>query len=205
MDTNPAAIDSAALAAVLGRVARRAEAVRDELNAADGALGDGDIGITVSRGFAEAAAETLPEDIGMAFLACAKAFQRVSASSFGTLIATAFMAAAKDTKGATAIGYDRIPVLVALARDAMMARGKGNLGDKTVLDSLDALARDLDADAPPAAVAKQAVELAERTIAEFKGRPCKLGRARMFAEKSATAPDPGQLAFLRLVEALAND
>jgi dihydroxyacetone kinase-like protein len=195
-------IDSATIAAALSRIARGCEAAKDELCMADGVLGDGDLGITVSRGFGEAAKETLPADLGMGFLACAKAFQRVSSSSFGTLIATAFMAAAKETKGRSEIGVDDISHLVGLARDAMMARGKGNLGDKTVLDSLDALAKELKGTDAPGA---EAVRLAARTIEDFRGKPCKLGRARMFAEKSAAAIDPGQLALLRIVEAVASN
>src|SRR4051812_48077742 len=90
-----AMIDTAALAASLQRIAVGAATAAAELNSADGQLGDGDLGITVSKGFAEAAAMTLPADVGMALLECAKAFQRVSSSSYGTLVATGFMAAAK--------------------------------------------------------------------------------------------------------------
>ncbi len=56
------------------------KAAAAELNEQDGKLGDGDLGITVSRGWAEIAANAaaMPEDVGMAFLECAKAFQKVS-------------------------------------------------------------------------------------------------------------------------------
>lgn len=195
------AIDSPALAAALRRVARGTAEAAAELNAADGALGDGDLGITVSKGFAEAAAAELPADMGQAFLECAKAFQRVSSSSYGTLVATGFMAAAKATKGRTEIPAGEVPQLLAAARDAMMARGKGSLGDKTVLDNLNVAAADLEGISAPDMI-RQAIQAAERTLAEFRGKPCRLGRARMFAEKSAAMDDPGQLAFLRIVQAL---
>ena len=131
--------DLKAAAARLAAAARDAEA---ELNALDGQLGDGDLGITVATGWKEVAAEgaAMPEDVGMAFLAASKAFQRVSSSSYGTLTATALMAAAKKTKGRTDIPWSEVPALVAAARDAMMERGKGALGDKSVLDILDAVA-----------------------------------------------------------------
>ncbi|MBB4002025.1 MAG: DAK2 domain-containing protein [Aurantimonas endophytica] len=196
-------IDKAAIAAALGKVAAGAEVAAAELNAADGQLGDGDLGITVSKGFREAANADLPEDVGLALLECAKAFQRVSSSSYGTLVATGFMAAAKATKGRAEVPASEIPALVAAARDAMMARGKGELGAKTVLDSLDRTAQALEGVAPEA-MAAAAVEAARATLEAFKGKPCKLGRARMFAEKSAALDDPGQLAFLRIVEPLAD-
>ncbi|EIM76562.1 PTS-dependent dihydroxyacetone kinase [Nitratireductor aquibiodomus RA22] len=194
-------ISSKTLSAALARIASHTEAASEELCSADGALGDGDLGITVSKGFAEAAATDLPEDIGMALLAIAKAFQRVSSSSYGTLLATGFMAAAKMEKGKTKIDPAGIPGLVAAARDAMMARGKGHLGDKTVLDSLDAVANALD-HAPLEEMINVAIAAAAETAEQYRGKPNKLGRARMFGERSIGLLDPGQLAFLRIVEAL---
>lgn len=196
-----AQITSPALAEALGRIAAAAEAFAPELNAADGALGDGDLGITVSRGFLEASAAALPADVGLAFLDCAKAFQRVSSSSYGTLVATAFMSAAKATKGRDAVPVSEIPALLAGARDAMMARGKGSLGDKTVLDSLDAAVAALEG-VPDDGLLPAAVEAARATVERFKDRPNRLGRARMFGERSIGLVDPGQLAFCRVAEAL---
>ena len=178
-----------------------AEGFAAELNAADGALGDGDLGVTVSRGFLEASSAALPADVGLAFMECAKAFQRVSSSSYGTLVATAFLSAAKATRGRDRVPAAEIPAIVRGALEAMMARGKGNLGDKTVLDSLDAVVTALEAvsrgDMLPAAIAA-----AQDAVETFRTRPNKLGRARMFGAGSVGLVDPGQLAFLRVVEAL---
>lgn len=189
------------LHAALARVAAAMQAGAAELNAADGALGDGDLGITVSRGFAEAAAAELPDDLGFAFMECAKAMQRVSSSSYGTLLATAAMAAAKATKGRTEMDVAETPALIEAALAAMMARGKGALGDKTVLDVLDAMARAMR-DAPAAELYGRGLSAARATLEEFKAKPNKLGRARMFGEGSIGLYDPGQLALVRIVEAL---
>ena len=132
---------AADLSAAADRVAASVAGAADELNAQDGLLGDGDLGITVSNGWREAAGVELPDDLGKAFLEGAKAFQRVSSSSFGTLTATALMAAAKSTRGRTEAEWSDVSELLAAARDAMMARGKGELGQKSVLDMMDALAR----------------------------------------------------------------
>jgi dihydroxyacetone kinase-like protein len=122
-------------------IAGNIKSATDQLNNQDGKLGDGDLGITVSAGWQTVAdiSEGFPADIGQAFLASAKAFQQVSSSSFGTMVASAFMAAAKRTLGRTEVPWIEIPDLIVAARDAMMARGKGTLGDKTVLDSLEAV------------------------------------------------------------------
>ncbi|CAM5585959.1 PTS-dependent dihydroxyacetone kinase, ADP-binding subunit DhaL [Aquamicrobium terrae] len=199
----PADITAKDIHEALARVAAAMETGAAELNAADGALGDGDLGITVSRGFAEAAAAKLPDDLGLAFMECAKAMQRVSSSSYGTLLATAAMAAAKATKGQARLDAVQIPGLIEAALAAMMARGKGALGDKTVLDIFDAMARAMQG-APADALYERGLAAARATLEDFKGKPNKLGRARMFGEGSIGLYDPGQLALVRILEAMGD-
>jgi dihydroxyacetone kinase-like protein len=184
------------------RLAVAADNAQAELNALDGQLGDGDLGITVATGWKEVANEAMPDDVGMAFLAASKAFQRVSSSSYGTLTATALMAAAKKTKGRTDIPWSEAPALLAAAADAMIDRGKGALGDKSVLDIVDAVARAIDGMDDPAGMLAAAKAASDTTMTEFRGRPNKLGRARMFAEKSVGMDDPGMRAFQILVAGL---
>jgi dihydroxyacetone kinase-like protein len=95
------------LADGLRRIAAHMETVADALNALDGQLGDGDLGVTMQRGGRELAnvLPTLPDDVGMALLACAQAMTRVSGSSYGTLLATGLMAAAKATRGRTEVPW----------------------------------------------------------------------------------------------------
>jgi phosphoenolpyruvate---glycerone phosphotransferase subunit DhaL len=190
--------------AALKRVSAAMNIAATDLNAADAALGDGDIGITVSRGLSEAASVTLPDDLGSAFMECAKAMQRVSASSYGTLLATAAMSAAKALKGRTEFARTEIPDLVEGAKLAMMARGKGALGDKTVLDALDAVAA-ATRNAQPEAIYPLACGAARATLEDYKGKPNKLGRARMFADASIGRYDPGQLALVWMLEAMGAD
>ena len=149
---------------------------------------------------AEAAPE-LPDDLGQALLRCAQAFTRSSGSSYGTLLATGLMAMAKATKGRTAIEVAELSALVAAARDAMIARGKAELGGKTVLDSLDAVAKALDGVDDPAAAAEAARGAAREALDTFRDRPATVGRARIFAEKSRGLDDPGMLAMALIVEA----
>ncbi len=189
------------------RLADIAEDVADELNAQDAKLGDGDLGITVAKGWREVASESgeFPQDVGMAFLACAKAFQRVSSSSFGTLVATGLMSAAKATKGNDEVAWGEIATLLAGARDAMMARGKGQLGDKSILDMLDALAEACAGADDPLELRTHADAGANAALEQFRERANKLGRARMFGEKSIGLDDPGMLAVRRMLDGLLKD
>jgi dihydroxyacetone kinase-like protein len=196
-------ITSADLKAAAKCIAAGVASATDELNALDGQLGDGDLGVTVSRGWQAVAdaADSFPDDLGKAFLAAAKAFQSVSSSSFGTLVATAFMSAAKQTVGKTSISVGDVPALLVAARYAIMARGKGALGDKTVLDSLEAVIGAVSK-AEPVGMMAQAEKASADALDAFRGRPSRLGRARMFAEKSVGMDDPGMVAFRRIVAAL---
>jgi dihydroxyacetone kinase-like protein len=197
-------LTTAHLKAVAPRLATVAEAAADELNALDGRLGDGDLGITVAKGWREVAnaIDSAPDDLGQAFLICAKAFQRVSSSSYGTLTATALMAAAKRTKGRAEVAWPELAGLVAAARDSMMERGKGALGDKSVLDSLEAVAAAIRGLDDPAAMASAARRAADDALHTFRDRPNRLGRARMFTEKSIGLDDPGMVAFRRILDGL---
>jgi len=181
-----------------------AEAAADFLNTADGRLGDGDLGITVAKGWREATdrAGAMPDDVGLTFLALAKAFQAASSSSFGTLTATALMSAAKTCKGRQAVPWSELSALLAGARDAMMARGKGELGMKSVLDMIDALAAATAGRNTPATLATAAKLAAEQTLERFRDKPNGLGRARVYADKSIGIDDPGMLAVMVMLTAL---
>ena len=174
----------------------------DELNTADGLLGDGDLGVTMIRGFRQIIAdlETLPEDIGMAFLQCAKAFTKSSSSSYGTLLATGMMAIAKVKKGQTGIELEEVSGLFDIALEAMQKRGKASLGDKTVLDVLAAV-RDASKNQAEGQVLLDSINQAiNDTMDQFRNRQSQIGRARIFGKKSIGLDDPGMLAFKRIFE-----
>ncbi|WP_136646493.1 dihydroxyacetone kinase subunit L [Tabrizicola sp. YIM 78059] len=177
----------------------------DMLNSADGALGDGDLGVTLTRGTKamQEAAPGLPDDLGQALLACAQAFTRTSGSSYGTLMATGLMSMAKALKGRTGVEASEVSALIAGARDAMQARGKAELGGKTVLDSLDAMAQATAGLTDPAAVAAAAADAAARAQAALKDKPATVGRARIFGEKTIGMDDPGMIAMTAIAAALA--
>lgn len=181
----------------------RMATLEQELNAADAVLGDGDTGSMLARVLARMADVPIndDEDLGATFGALAKATLSATGSSLGTLIATALMSFAKATKGRTEIAYADLSDLLRAARDAMLARGGANLGDKTVLDGLDAVARALNGVGTAQGAAAAARDGAAAALAAFRNQPCRIGRARMFPEKSVGADDPGMLALAKLVGA----
>jgi dihydroxyacetone kinase-like protein len=95
-----------------------------------------------------------------------------------------------------------LPELLSHAVQKLSARGGASLGDKTMIDALHAIAQALARAQPQddlAAVARNAAAIA---IEEFRDKPNRIGRARMFAEKSIGMDDPGMVAVLRMAESL---
>ena len=187
------------------KIAQLMEESADELNAADGLLGDGDLGITMVRGFREIieVRDSLPDDVGMALFQCAKAFTKSSGSSYGTLLATGLMSVAKKKKGQQEIQVEEISALLDDALDAMKQRGKAELGDKTVLDVIAASSQAAKDQSDGSSVLKAINDSVTSTIDEFRSRQSKIGRARIFSEKSIGLDDPGMLAFRKMLEALS--
>ncbi|RDJ22058.1 DAK2 domain-containing protein [Bosea caraganae] len=179
--------------------------LEQELNVADSRLGDGDTGVMLARVIDAMAGidYAAQPDIGAALSLMARKTATATGSSLGTLIATGLLTVGKRAKGEPSIAYADLGAHVAAVVEAMAARGGATLGDKTVLDILDALARGIAGLSDGKAVASAATDACRTTLAEFRERPCKIGRARMFAEKSIGMDDPGMLAVHELVLAIA--
>lgn len=174
------------------------------LNDLDGKLGDGDLGVTLINGFNNMAtiADSLPDDVGKALLESARAMTKVSGSSFGTLMGISLMAVAKKTKGQTEVPWSSMPDLLQTALDAMIARGGANLGDKTVMDSLDAAILEIRGLEEPDRMIEATREAADCALDIFYERECKVGRARIFGAKTIGMDDPGMVAFKLMVDLL---
>jgi dihydroxyacetone kinase-like protein len=198
------ALTSTTLAQGLERIAMHTDTVSDELNALDGQLGDGDLGVTIKRGgrAIKDILPTLPADVGMALLACAQALTKVSGSSYGTLLATGLMAAAKATRGRTEVPWEETAALLRAALAAMMARGKASLGDKTVLDALNAAAGAAEGKSAPDEILAEAAAAVDVILERMRGMQAKVGRARIFGERSVGLDDPGMRAFRELLRGL---
>lgn len=198
------ALDHAALSAGLAAIAAHMETVADELNALDGQLGDGDLGVTMVRGGREVVASlpALPPEIGESLMKVAQAFTKVSGSSYGTLLATGLMSAAKATRGRADVPWSEVSPLLEGALEAMRTRGKASLGDKTVLDTVAAAAEATKGLDDPAAILAASRKAVAETMDRFRGQPAKVGRARIFGEKSVGLDDPGMRAFKDILDGL---
>jgi dihydroxyacetone kinase len=191
----------------LNRVKENLPRHAEELNALDGALGDGDLGVTLSSAAERlnASSSDAGGDIGLLLLNSAKAFSGASGSTYGTLLATGLMAVAKQTKGRSAVPWSEVSGLLGVAGAAMAARGKSQLGDKTVLDVIEAARVATASITDRAQLPSAAVEAIDAAIARFRESPFKQGRARIFGDKGIGRDDPGMIAFKYIVKSLQED
>ena len=172
----------------------------DDFNSADGKIGDGDLGVTILHGLEEITnnISKFNDDMGSNFMLCSQAFVKKSGSSFGTLIAFSFMNISKNLKGKNECNHDDIVEIFETALKTILERGKTNLGDKTIADSLDLIIKKLKDNKNYPEVLKLATKQA---LDNFKGKKIKIGRARMFEDKTMNLDDPGMFALNRLTNA----
>ena len=175
----------------------------DEFNAADGKIGDGDLGITILNGLEEINnnIEKFTDDLSTNFMICSQAFVKKSGSSFGTLIAFSFMNISRNLKGKNTCDNKDIITMIDTAMSTIQERGKTKVGDKTILDTLDFISRNLKATKDNINYPKVFKLSTKEALNAFKGKKILIGRARMFEDKTKDLDDPGMLALHKLSEA----
>ena len=177
----------------------------DELRDLDSAIGDGDLGITVSRG-AEAARQAIaalpPESTPSEIIrAIGTAIASANPSSFAALTATALLAASRAVTGCESLTVSEIVTMAQQAAPAIQKRGKAEVGDKTVLDALVPSVAALEANASDGGLAAM-IAAARKGIEDTTAAASRKGRAAWLGERSIGHPDPGAMAYLRFLEAL---
>ena len=181
-------MDSEDIRLLIDTLADRIIAASDELTALDQAIGDGDHGINMKRGFeaVKADAQTMAAgDLPAALHKLGMTLVMKVGGASGPLYGTLFMALAK----AMPPNPDRAQATSALASAiaAVKARGKSEVGQKTMLDVLDPVHRALTAGADAEALRSAAREAAKATIPLKATR----GRASFLGERSIGHMDPG--------------
>ena len=171
----------------------------DDFNSADGKIGDGDLGVTILHGLEEVNNNNnkFTNDMGTNFMLCSKAFVKKSGSSFGTLIAFSFMNISKNLKGKTECSHEDIISIFEISLKTILERGKTKLGDKTIADTLDLIIKNLKINQNYSDAFKSATN---KALEDFKGKKIKIGRARMFEDKTKDLDDPGMFALDRLTK-----
>ncbi|MER8694307.1 dihydroxyacetone kinase subunit DhaL [Mesorhizobium opportunistum] len=184
------------LARLVAAAADTIAAHAEELTALDRAIGDGDHGLNMKRGFeavrAEAdafAAKPLPE----ALKAIGTKLVMTVGGASGPLFGTLFMALGKEISAEP----DRANLAAAFGKaiEAVAARGKSQVGQKTMLDVLQPVHDALAGGKTAAEIADIADAAAEATVPMKAQR----GRASFLGDRSIGHMDPGARSTALLV------
>ena len=181
---------------------------RDYLIELDSQIGDGDLGITMSKSFSAAsvaAAATNETDIGKVFVQIGFAILKAAPSTMGTLMATAFIGAGKSVIGHKSIDTSTMTHCFFKMAESVRDRGKANEGDKTMLDVLFPVARAMETynGSDFNELMNVALETAKVSLEKTKNLINQHGKAAVFREKSLGFLDPGAAATVLVIEGFA--
>jgi phosphoenolpyruvate---glycerone phosphotransferase subunit DhaL len=194
----------------------RASAAVIEENAAaltrlDAAIGDGDHGTNMNRGF-KAALQRLDglqaEDFGSVFKAVGMALISKVGGASGPLYGSFYLAVGKSLGDAGEVEDGGLAAALRAGYEGVVARGKAQLEDKTMLDAWHPALEALDAALAGGRDLGQALDEAEQAAeAGVKATiplVARKGRASYLGERSRDHQDPGATSTHLLVKALAD-
>ncbi|MBE6483614.1 MAG: dihydroxyacetone kinase subunit L [Actinomycetaceae bacterium] len=201
----------AELAKLFAVVAQNMADHEEILREMDAALGDGDLGITMRKGFA-ALAENLGAyegaDCGEMLQKGGMAMAGAVPSTMGTLMASALMQAGRGLRGQGEVDAAGLATLLEGLRDGVAKRGKCQEGDCTLLDVLAPAARvareKADEGAALAEVAQAARAGASEGLEATKDMVPRFGKAAVFGDKARGVVDQGGQAAVYLIEGLTS-
>jgi dihydroxyacetone kinase-like protein len=193
------------------RTAASVAAEKDRLTTLDAAIGDGDHGTNLNRGFTAvraALAATPPPSPGAVLVQVGATLISTVGGASGPLYGTVFRRTGKALGEADKVSAEELAGALAAGLAAVQKLGGAHVGDKTMVDvftpAIDVLLADL-ADGASADVALDAAadvaEAAARATIPLRARK---GRASYLGERSEGHEDPGAASAALLWRALAD-
>jgi len=184
---------------------------RVELIELDRPIGDSDHGENMDRGFKavmDKLAETPPETPAAALKLTAMTLMSKVGGAAGPLYGTAFLRAATALGEASDVDAATLAAALQAARDGIVARGKAESGDKTMVDAWTpaieaAAAAAGNGDGDVRKVLLAAAEAAEAGAVSTDPMLARKGRASYLGERSIGHRDPGAVSSALILRAAA--
>ncbi|MFL6122469.1 dihydroxyacetone kinase subunit DhaL [Actinophytocola sp.] len=192
----------AAIRAAAGTVAEH----RVELIQLDRAIGDGDHGENLDRGFRAVLAafeQSTPDSPSAVLKTVASTLISKVGGAAGPLYGTAFLRASAVVKDKAELGPAEVVEALTAALGGVVARGKAELGDKTMVDALDPAVRAAAGGESVAQVLASAADAAEEGARTTVPLVARKGRASYLGERSAGHLDPGARSTALMLRAFA--
>ena len=203
-----AQLSAAEVAEMFQHVAGHIEANIDRLTRADQAIGDGDHGVGMARGFRDARLRLTsqpPDSVSAVLRAVGMALLCSTGGAAGAIFGTMFRAGSRRLEGLAAFDAPGLALFLESGLQAVQERGHAALGDKTMVDALTpaaVAARALAEQSLDAALAGAAA--AARTGMEgTRDMLAAMGKAYPLGERALGHVDPGALSMFLIMEAMA--
>jgi dihydroxyacetone kinase-like protein len=203
-------LDAARVIDLLQAVADDLKTHIEELRELDARLGDGDLGVTIDlagRAIVDYLATTGETDVGKLLVQCGLNINKVSPSTFGTILASAFMGGGKAVAGKIQLDMPDLVLVGEAVIENIKKRGKAEAGDKTVLDTLipavEAFRREVESRTDISTAVTAAVTAAEEGMKATTKMKAKFGRAQWFQERSIGIQDGGATAIYYMIKSFA--
>jgi len=197
--------------AALTAAAEVVSAHRDELVELDRVIGDGDHGENLQRGFRTfvvAVTRSVPPTPGAVVKLLASTLISTVGGAAGPLYGTACLRAASSLGDAPELTPAAIAAALRAALGGVVARGKAEPGDKTMVDALtpavEAAQKALENGADIHGILVAAADAADDGAAATIPLVARKGRASYLGERSAGHLDPGARSTALLLRALAD-
>jgi dihydroxyacetone kinase-like protein len=177
----------------------------------DAAIGDGDHGTNMSRGF-RAVLQRLDgltdKDFSSVFRAVSMALIGKVGGAAGPLYGSFYLGMGKQLGSAEEATDAELAAALRAGYDAVVARGKAQVGDKTMLDAWDPALRALDEAIAEGVELGPALDRAAAAAAEGMKATIPMiarkGRASYLGERSRDHQDPGATSSHLILQALAD-
>ena len=183
---------------------------RDRLIELDSVVGDGDLGLTMSKAFVTAdheVAESSETDVGKLLMQAGMTMAKAAPSTMGTLVGTGFMRGGKALKDKTECSPADIASFFRAFADGVMERGKTKPGNKTIVDVLEPVAvaaESAAAGGEMATVADAILDAARQGEEAAREMMSQHGKAAIYREQTIGKPDPGAVAGRMIVESFVS-
>lgn len=203
--------DAGTVVAAVRAAAAAAAEHKTELTRLDREIGDGDHGENLARGFTAVVAKLdagAPETPAAVLKLVATTLISTVGGASGPLYGTAFLRAATAIGDASELDGALVVTGLTAARDGVVARGKAEPGDKTMVDALtpavQAAAAAADSGGDAAAVLSAAADAAAEGAEATTPLQARKGRASYLGERSIGHRDPGATSASLLLRAMAD-
>jgi phosphoenolpyruvate---glycerone phosphotransferase subunit DhaL len=205
-----ATVQSDTIAAWMAEIGAAVRAQRDQLTQLDAAIGDGDHGTNMVRGFdaVEKALAAQGEDIppGQLLITCGKTLVSTVGGASGPLWGSALRRAGRSLGDAAEIDGSALAAALDAALAAIKELGAAVVGDKTIVDALEpasaALRTALRGGQPLSRAVEAAAAAAEEGARATVPLQARKGRASYLGERSIGHQDPGATSTALIMRAL---